>query len=59
VVGSVEAKLPKSGTSILWKACNNILSTKANLSKQGVTQDDKCPICNLETESVGHGLCSY
>jgi hypothetical protein len=43
----------------LWKACNNILSTKANLSKRGVTQDDKCPICNLEMESVGHCLWSY
>ena len=40
----------------LWKACNNILPTKANLSKQGVTQDDKYPICNLETESIGHSL---
>jgi hypothetical protein len=43
----------------LWKTCNNILPTKANLSKRGVTQDDKCPICNLETESVGHSLWSY
>ena len=42
----------------LWKACNNILPTKANLFKRGVTQDDKCPICNLEMESVGHSLWS-
>jgi hypothetical protein len=43
----------------LWKACNNILPTKENLSKRGVTQDDKCPICNLEPETVGHSLWSY
>ena len=42
----------------LWKACNNILPTKANLAKRGVTQDDKCPIRNLETETVGHSLWS-
>jgi ribonuclease HI len=42
----------------LWKACNNILPTKANLSKRGVTQDDKCPICNLELETIGHSLWS-
>jgi hypothetical protein len=42
----------------LWKACNNILPTKANLSKRGVTQDDKCPICNLEPETVEHSLWS-
>jgi ribonuclease HI len=42
----------------LWKACNNILPTKANLSKRGVTQDDKCPICKLEPETVEHSLWS-
>jgi hypothetical protein len=41
-----------------WKACNNILPTKGNLSKRAVTQDDKCPICKLETETIGHSLWS-
>jgi hypothetical protein len=43
----------------LWKACNNILPTKANLARRGVTLDDKCPICKLEKEIVGHSLWSY
>jgi hypothetical protein len=49
---------PRVVQLFLWKACNNILPTKANLSKRGVTQDDKCPICNLEMEFVGHYLWS-
>jgi hypothetical protein len=42
----------------LWKACNNILPTKANLARRGVTPDDKCPICKLERETVSHSLWS-
>jgi hypothetical protein len=42
----------------LWKACNNILLTKENLSKRTVTLDDKCLICKLETETIGHSLWS-
>ena len=43
----------------LRKACNNILPTKANLARRGVTSDDKCPICKLEKETVGHNLWSF
>ena len=42
----------------LWNACNNILPTKENLSKRALTLDNKCPICNSETEMVGHSLWS-
>jgi hypothetical protein len=42
----------------LWKACNNILPTKENLARRGVTPDDKCPICKLERETVSHSLWS-
>jgi hypothetical protein len=42
----------------LWKACNNILPTKINLAKRGVTPDDKCPICKTEMETVNHSIWS-
>jgi hypothetical protein len=42
----------------LWKACNNILLTKGNLSRRVVTQDDKCPICKLDTKTIRHNLWS-
>jgi hypothetical protein len=42
----------------LWKACNNILPTKENLSKRAMTLDDKCLISKSETKTVGHSLWS-
>ena len=51
-------KCPRVLHLFLWKACNNILPTKENLSKRAVTLDDKCLICNLETETIGHSLWS-
>jgi hypothetical protein len=38
----------------LWRALNNLLPTKQNLFKKGVTNDKMCPICGLEEESVSH-----
>jgi hypothetical protein len=49
-------KCPKVIHLFLWKACNNILPTKGNLSRRAVIKDDKCPICKLETETIGHSL---
>jgi hypothetical protein len=51
-------KCPRVIHLFLWKACNNILPTKGNLSRRAVTKDDKCPICKLETETIGHSLWS-
>jgi hypothetical protein len=42
-------KCPRVIQLFLWKTCNNILPTKGNLSRRAVTQDDKCPICKLDT----------
>jgi hypothetical protein len=40
----------------IWKACNNILPTKENLFKRGITKDAVCPICRTTTKTVGHAL---
>lgn len=40
----------------LWKACKNILATKENLYRHRIVSDPLCPICGLETETVGHIL---
>ena len=53
-----QSKCPRVIQLFLWKACNNILPTKENLFKRAVTQDDKCPICILELETIGHSLWS-
>jgi hypothetical protein len=44
--------------TFLWKSCNNILATKSNLYRKGISQDPLCPICGLELEMVGHCLWS-
>ena len=38
-----------------WRACNEILPTKLNLSKRRIIEDAMCPIC-LRLESVVHAL---
>jgi hypothetical protein len=54
-----KVKDPKMVQSFLWKACNNILATKANLHKRGITINTLCPIYGLQPETVGHILWSY
>ena len=39
-----------------WRACNDILPTKQNLSKQKIIEDEMCPICMRFPESVIHAL---
>ena len=39
-----------------WRACNEILPTKLNLSKRRVIKDVMCPICLRFSESVVHAL---
>ena len=39
-----------------WRACNEILPTKLNLSKRRVIEDATCPICLRFPESVVHAL---
>jgi hypothetical protein len=52
-------KGPNVVKSFLWKACSNVLPTKANLHKSGVIQNPLFPICGLEPETMGHALWSY
>lgn len=40
----------------IWRACNNILLTKANLKKKNVLDDDKCNFCCGEPETTLHIL---
>ena len=39
-----------------WKACNEILPTRLNLSKRKIIVDAMCPICLRFPESVFHAL---
>ena len=39
-----------------WRACNDILQTKLNLSKQKIIDDVMCPICMRFLESAIHAL---
>ena len=49
-------KVPLVARVFLWKACSNILPTKANLCKKRAVEDPLCPICKLEGETVEHIL---
>lgn len=40
----------------LWRVCNNLLPTEANLFKRKIVQDPLCPMCGLLPESTGHIL---
>jgi hypothetical protein len=46
--------VPSVVKMFLWRALNNLLLTRQNLFKKGVTSDEMCPICGLEEESVSH-----
>jgi hypothetical protein len=41
--------IPNAEKNFLWKACHEILPTKANLCRRKVTTDALCPICGLVT----------
>ncbi|XP_062170938.1 uncharacterized protein LOC133876698 [Alnus glutinosa] len=49
-------KIPNSVKVFLWKACHNLLPTKANLLKRKVVEDGLCPCCGREDETVLHAL---
>jgi hypothetical protein len=49
-------KLPYAEKHFLWRACHEILPTKANLFLRKVTMDPYCPICEGEEETVYHAL---
>lgn len=43
-------------TMFIWKACSDILPTKDNLFKRGISNDSMCPICGSVPETVGHAI---
>ena len=48
--------LPNKIKAFAWRACRNILPTKANLFSQKITQDDVCDECGIAMESMAHVL---
>ncbi|XP_040994321.1 uncharacterized protein LOC121240859 [Juglans microcarpa x Juglans regia] len=40
----------------LWRACNEALSTMANLKRRKLVEDNSCLICTQEAETTGHVL---
>ncbi|XP_059438559.1 uncharacterized protein LOC132171289 [Corylus avellana] len=47
---------PMAVKTFLWQASNEILATRVNLDKKGITYDPLCPICGLASETVVHIL---
>ena len=48
--------VPKKIKVLRWRACQNILPTRANLRQQKVIDDDACILCSRETETGVHTL---
>jgi ribosomal protein L37AE/L43A len=40
----------------IWRACHNLLPTRANILKRKVVEDSTCPCCGGEAETVLHAL---
>ena len=49
-------RIPNKIKVFEWRACNEILPTKLNLSKRKIIADVMCPICLRFPESVVHAL---
>ena len=39
---------------VVWLACHERLKTKQRLKRMGVVEDDRCPICDSQTEMTEH-----
>lgn len=40
----------------LWKICSNSLPVRAVLKHRHIVDDDTCPLCNEELETISHAL---
>ena len=49
-------QIPNKIKVFRWRACNDILPTKQNLSKQKIIEDEICPISMRFPESAIHAL---
>jgi len=45
---------PRSVHNFLWRLASNILPTRCNLSKKGISLDQTCPLCNYGMEDSNH-----
>lgn len=49
-------QVPNNVSVFLWKLCNDILPTKANLLRKGVVKDALCMFCEREVETCSHAI---
>lgn len=48
--------IPEKVKNLMWKANTNTLSTRHNMCKRKVINDDRCIICQQDEEIVVHTL---
>jgi hypothetical protein len=48
--------VPNASKIFLWRACQNALPTKQNLLRKGVVENDLCPCCQSDVESIIHAV---
>ena len=48
--------VPKKIKVFGWRACQNILPTRANLRRRKVMDEDVCMLCSREAETGVHAL---
>jgi hypothetical protein len=51
-------KITNSTKTFLWRACSDILPSKAKLARKGVVDKDTCDLCGREAETAVHALWS-
>lgn len=49
-------KVPNQVKTFTWRACHGILPTKFNLLKRKVIEEDICPCCNMENETLSNAI---
>ncbi|KAK9993659.1 hypothetical protein SO802_023362 [Lithocarpus litseifolius] len=49
-------QIPNKIRNFMWRACRNILPTKANLFHKWIAQDSTCEVCGNSEETTGHLL---
>jgi hypothetical protein len=49
-------KLPNAEKNFLWYAFHEILPTRTNLHRRKIVEDDLCPLCGREEETILHVL---
>lgn len=51
------ANIPGKVAICVWRACNNLLPTRAQLSTKGYMGDLRCLLCSHPFETIGHIVC--